>query len=73
MEKKESASRLSLRAVLAVLMMFFAVTLSAQNISVKGSVVDQSGEPLMVITRLAVLPVRHWSSLTSGLHRKRSM
>ena len=47
MEKKESASRLSLRAVLAVLMMFFAVTLSAQNISVKGSVVDQSGEPIV--------------------------
>lgn len=47
MEKKESASRLSLRAVLTVLMMFFAVTLSAQNISVKGSVVDQSGEPIV--------------------------
>ncbi|SFG03298.1 SusC/RagA family TonB-linked outer membrane protein [Prevotella sp. KH2C16] len=50
MEKKENAFKLSLRAALAVLMMFFAVSLSAQNITVKGSVVDQVGEPIVGAT-----------------------
>lgn len=47
MKKEENAFRLSLRGVLAVLMMFFAVSLSAQNITVKGNVVDQLGEPVV--------------------------
>ncbi len=51
MKKKEITSRFSLRAILAVLTMFFVVTtVSAQNITVKGSVVDQAGEPIVGAT-----------------------
>lgn len=35
---------------MAVLMMFFAVSISAQNITVKGSVTDKTGEPVVGAT-----------------------
>jgi TonB-linked SusC/RagA family outer membrane protein len=50
MKKKENAFRLSLRAFLAVLMMSFAVNLSAQNTTVKGTVKDATGEPVIGAT-----------------------
>ena len=50
MEKNEKAIWFSLRASLTVFLMFFAVTLWAQNINVKGSVTDQSGEPIIGVS-----------------------
>lgn len=50
MIKKTNAFRLSLRACLAVLFMMFTVTLYAQNSTVKGTVVDQAGEPVIGAT-----------------------
>jgi iron complex outermembrane receptor protein len=50
MKRKENAFKLSLRACMAVLMMFFAVSISAQNITVKGSVTDKTGEPVVGAT-----------------------
>lgn len=46
MKKEDNAFRLSLRGALTILMMFFAITISAQNITVKGNVTDQQGEPV---------------------------
>uniref|UniRef100_A0AB33JU58 SusC/RagA family TonB-linked outer membrane protein n=2 Tax=unclassified Prevotella TaxID=2638335 RepID=A0AB33JU58_9BACT len=50
MRKNEKAFWLSLRASLTVFMMFFAFTLMAQNVTVKGSVKDQNGEPVIGAT-----------------------
>src|SRR3712207_712186 len=50
MRKTEKSFWLSLRACLTVFMMFFAFTLMAQNITVKGAVTDQNGEPIIGAT-----------------------
>src|SRR3712207_5161332 len=50
MRKTEKSFWLSLRASLTVFMMFFAFTLMAQNVTVKGSVKDQNGEPVIGAT-----------------------
>ena len=48
MKKKENC--FTLRACLTGLLMFFAFALSAQNITVKGSVTDETGEPVIGAT-----------------------
>jgi TonB-linked SusC/RagA family outer membrane protein len=48
MKKKENY--FSLRACLTGFLMFFAFALSAQNITVKGSVTDETGEPVIGAT-----------------------
>lgn len=48
MKKKENC--FTLRACLTGLLMFFAVALSAQNVTVKGSVTDETGEPVIGAT-----------------------
>ena len=50
MKKKESFYRSHLRACMTVLCMFFALAINAQSISVKGSVTDQAGEPIVGAT-----------------------
>ncbi|MFW5482501.1 MAG: SusC/RagA family TonB-linked outer membrane protein [Prevotella sp.] len=50
MKTKPCEILLSLRAKLAVLFLFFAVTLSAQTTTVKGNVKDGSGEPVVGAT-----------------------
>ena len=50
MKKKESFYRSHLRACMTALCMFFALAINAQSISVKGSVTDQTGEPIVGAT-----------------------
>ena len=50
MIKKEYAFRLSMRACLAVLFMLVSLSLHAQNSTVKGTVVDNLGEPVIGAT-----------------------
>ena len=50
MKKKESFYRSHLRACMTVLCMLFALAINAQSISVKGSVTDQTGEPIVGAT-----------------------
>ncbi len=50
MKKQKKTSRPYLRVVLALLMMFMAVQLSAQNVTVKGTVIDSNGEPVIGAT-----------------------
>lgn len=50
MKKQQQTSRPYLRVVLALLMMFVAVQLSAQNVTVKGTVIDSNGEPVIGAT-----------------------
>ena len=50
MKKKESFYRSHLRACMTALCMFFALAINAQSISVKGSVTDQAGEPIVGAT-----------------------
>ncbi len=50
MKKKESFYRSHLRACMTALCMFFALAINAQSISVKGSVTDQTGEPVVGAT-----------------------
>lgn len=50
MKKNENAFWLSLRVGLTAFMMFFAVTLMAQNSTVKGTVKDAFGDPVVGAT-----------------------
>lgn len=45
--KKAKSCILSMRACLTALLMFFALTISAQNTTVKGNVTDSFGDPLI--------------------------
>ena len=48
--KKENCFRLSMRACMTALLMLFAVALHAQNVTVKGSVTDNTGEAVIGAT-----------------------
>ncbi len=50
MKEQQQTSRPYLRVVMALLMMFMAVQLSAQNVTVKGTVIDSNGEPVIGAT-----------------------
>lgn len=50
MKKEQQTPRPFLRVVLALLMMFWAVQLSAQNVTVKGTVTGHDGEPVVGAT-----------------------
>ena len=47
MKKKENNFHRSLRACLTALLMTFATAIYAQNVTVKGSVEDANGEPII--------------------------
>ena len=50
MKRKESFFRSHLRACLTALCLFFAIAMQAQNVTVKGTVTDQNGEPVVGAT-----------------------
>ena len=50
MKKKESFYRSHLRACMTALCMFFALAMNAQSVTVKGSVTDVKGEPIIGAT-----------------------
>ena len=52
MNKEHQTVKPYLRVLLVFMMMFMAVSLSAQSVSVKGTVIDANGEPVIGATIL---------------------